>query len=163
MPHAGVDIPIRGTVTMVADRKGRGWSDVLIREATDAFRFLVEDHGFRQHNHAGEAYAQVEFQGDRLTLILTFEGREFEFHPEIKYHKFPRKNPKFLWTVCEALGISSGPIVTESMVGENRLRELVVETARLIADHWDVIDHDPSQELFEKVKKIEDRYARRVR
>src|SRR3954451_18268411 len=102
-----------------------GWSDALIREASEHFRFLVTEHGFRQVNRIDRWHAHVEFHGDCLSLFLRHGGREFEFVAEIEYAKFPRKNPVVLWLVLEALGISRGSIAMEAGVDEDRLRHLV--------------------------------------
>ena len=146
-----------------ADRSGFQWSDALIREASERFRSLVTDLGFVQENHLDEWSARVVYRGERLMLSLQHGGREFEFLAEIKYARFPRKNPVVLWLVLEALGISEGPVAMEAMVDEARLRTLVGETAELIAENWGVIDRDPTPELFREIKRIADRYARRVR
>ena len=131
--------------------------------AAKSIDFLVRDHGFRQVNHIDRWHANVQFQGERLTLSLTHGNREADFYAEIKYGKFPRKNPKALWLVFEALGISHGPLAMEILVDEDRLRTLVATTAELVASHWEIIDRDPTRELFREIEKIADRYARRVR
>jgi hypothetical protein len=123
----------------------------------------VTDRGFRQVQDVDEWHARVEFQGERLTLSFTHGNREFDFFAEIKYRKFPRKNPKVLWTVLEALGVSRGPIAIETLVDEDRLRTLVETTAGLVARHWEIIDRDPTRELFREVEKIENRHARQIR
>jgi hypothetical protein len=145
---------------MVARRSGSPWSDALIREASERFRFLVTDHGFRQVNYRDAWQARVEFRGDRLSLSLTHGNREFDFYAEIKYAIFPRKNPVMLWLVLEALGISRGPTAVETEVDHDRLRLLVAPTAELIAENWDVISRDPTRELFREIKRIADRFAR---
>jgi hypothetical protein len=148
---------------MIAGGNGPLWADALIREAGEHFHFLVKDHGFRQVNHIERWYANVQFQGERLTLCLTHGNREADFSAEIKYSQFPRKNPKALWLVFEALGLSRGPLAMETQVDEDRLRALVASTAELVARHWDLIDRNPSVELIREVERIGDRYARRVR
>src|SRR4051794_8769112 len=75
------------------------WPDALIREAGEHFQFLVKDHGFRQVDHIDRWQVNVEFRGERLTLSLTHGDREADFYAEIKYAKFPRKNPRALWSV----------------------------------------------------------------
>lgn len=148
---------------MVQRRDGSWSADPLLREAGAQLQFLVTDHGFRQVVDCQKSYATVEFQGERLTLYLTYTDREFDFYAEIKYHKFPRKNPKMLCSVFEALGISEGPVAIGTMVDDETLHILIRTLAELIQRHWDVINRDPTQELFREVKRIEDRYARRVR
>ena len=146
-----------------ADREGPRRSDALIREASKRFRSLVTDHGFVQETHLDGWTARVVYRGDRFMHSLQHGGREFEYFAEIKYSRFPRKNPVMLWLVLEALGISEGPVAMEAMVDEARLRTLVGETAELIAENWGVIDRDPTPELFREIKRIADRHARRVR
>jgi hypothetical protein len=148
----------------MVDRRSTTWSpDPLFREAEAHLQFLLTDHGFRQVVQRGKSYATVEFQGERLTLYLTHADREFDFYAEIKYHRFPRKNPKFVWSVFEALGISRGPVAMGVMVGDDTLRTMIATLAELIKNHWEIIDRDPTEDLFREVKKIEDRYARSVR
>src|SRR4051812_46549427 len=113
-----------------------GWSDALIRGASESFRFLVTEHGFRQVDRIDRWHAFVEFQGDCPTLYLRHGGPEFEFVAEIKYAIFPRKNPVMLWLVLEALGIGRGSIASEAGVDEDRLRLLVASTAGRIAEDW---------------------------
>lgn len=148
---------------MASRRKESLWADALIREAKEHFAFLVTDHGFRQVNAIGRLYAETQFQGERLTLYLTCEDRDADFFTEIRYAKFPRKNPKVLWAVLEALGISQGPVVPETLVSDDHLRELVAATAEIVSRHWEVLSREPTRELMDDVEKILDRYSRKIR
>jgi hypothetical protein len=148
---------------MIAGGDGSLWPDALIRAAGEPFHFLVKDHGFRQVDHIDRWHANVQSQGERWTLYLTHGNREADFYATIKYGRFPRKNPKALWSVFEALGISRGPIAMESQVDEARLRALVASTAGLVARPWDLLDRNPTVELIGEVERIGDRSARRVR
>lgn len=139
------------------------WPDTLIRLAGEQFGFLVREHGFRQVNAVGHWYVETRFEGEPLTLSLTYGNKEADFFAEIAYAKFPRKNPKALWAVLEALGIRQGPVASETFVNEERLRELVAATASLVSRHWEVISREPTKELMSEVEKILDRYSRRIR
>ena len=137
--------------------------DPLIREASEKLRFLVAEHGFRQENDIGRWGTSVTFQGQIWTLYLFYGDREFDFLAEIKYHRFPRKNPKPLWAVFQALGIECPLEGPQTMVDEPRLCLLVAETAESIARHWEALSRVPTQELFRDVERVLDHYTRRVR
>lgn len=137
-------------------------ADVLIPAATKRFRFLVADHGFRQENEVGRWGTTVKFHGEVWTLTLFYGEREFDFFAEIKYHAFPRRNPKPLWAVLEAMGLER-PDGPETRVSEARCRRLVAETAESVTRHWDALNRAPDQGLFHDIEEILDRASRRVR
>ena len=137
--------------------------NALIREASDKFRFLVAKHGFRQEDEIGRWGTRVTFHGDVWTLYLFYGNCELDFAAEIKYRRFPRKNPKPLWAMLEALGIACPALAPATMVDERRLRLLVAATAEAIALHRDALSRVPTPELFHHVERILDRYAQRVR
>src|SRR3954466_11984841 len=89
---------VQETGAMADKRTGPRGPDILVHEASEKLRFLVTDHGFHQENHIEERYAKVRFHGDRMTFYLSYDTyRDFDYYAEIKYSKFPRKNPVMLW------------------------------------------------------------------
>ena len=139
------------------------WSDALIRAADERLHWLVADHGFKRTAHVGEWGASVEFSGERLTLNLIHGDQDHALFASIKYHSFPRKNPKGVWAVLETLGIPGGEITVQNFVWDDRVAEVVAAIAHLVRKHWETIDHDPSAEFFERLKLAEDRIARQLR
>ena len=62
----------------------------LIPEASEKFRFLVAEHGFRQKDDIVRWGTSVTFHGDLWSLYLFYGNRfygnrEFDFTAEIKY------------------------------------------------------------------------------
>jgi hypothetical protein len=135
---------------------------MLIGEASEKLGFLVAEHGFRQEEEVARWGTTVTFHGEIWTLYLFYGNREFDFTAEIKYHRFPRKNPKLLWAVLEAMGIDGPLNGPQTMVDDACLSFLVAATAESIAQHWDALNRVPTQELFRNVERILDRCTRRV-
>jgi hypothetical protein len=135
----------------------------LIPEASEKFRFLVAEHGFRQENDIAHWGTSVTFHGELWSLYLFYGNPEFDFIAEIKYHRFPRKNPRPLWAVLEAMGIDCPALAPETMTEARLLGRLVAATAEAITGHWDVLSRVPTLELFREVDRVLDRSARRVR
>ena len=135
----------------------------LIREAGEKFGFLVAEHGFRQEDDVGRWGTSVTFRGDLWSLYLFYGNPEFDFTAEIEYHRFPRKHPKPLWAVLEALGVDCPSMAPERMANEPHLHRLVAATAEAVAGHRDQLSRVPTPELFREVERVLDRHTRRVR
>lgn len=137
--------------------------DALIREASKKFRYLTVEHGFREASEIKRWGTSIVFRGEVWSLFLFYGNRERDFLAEIKYHQFPRKNPKPLWAVFEAMGIDCPSVAPATMVDEPHLRKLVAATAKAIAQHWEALNSAASPEFFRDIERALDRYARRVR
>jgi len=137
--------------------------NALFREADEQLPFLVVDRGFRREDEIGRWGTTVTFHSDAWTLYLFYGEREFDFTAEIKYHQFPRKNPKPLCAVFEAMGINcpwGGP---QTRVDDARLHLLIAGIAQSITQHWEALSRAPTVENFCQVARILDRDARRIR
>lgn len=137
--------------------------DALIREASKKFRYLTVEYGFRQASEIKSWGTSVVFHGEIWSLYLYYGNRELDFMAEIKYHRFPRKHPKPLWAVLEAMGIDCPSVASATMVDEPHLRKLVTATSKAIAQHREALDSAASPELFRDIERVLNRYARRVR
>ena len=138
-------------------------TDVLIQVVDEELRALIREHELREERAVARWGTTVTLHGPRWMLELFYGEREFLLTIDIRYEKFRRKNPVPLWAVLEALGVGRCGLGPATWVDDAELRRQLAALAEVMTRHGELLDQEPTKELFQEVSRILDRYARTIR
>lgn len=137
--------------------------DALIQAVDEQLRALISQHGLREEHALARWGTTVTLHGPRWTLELFYGEREFDLLIGISFAAFPRKNAVPLWAVLEALGLGRCGLAPATWVDDAELQRQLAALAEILTHHREVLDREPTRELFQEVSRILDRYARSIR
>lgn len=137
--------------------------DTLIQAVDEHLRDLLSQHELREEHALARWGTTVTLHGPRWMLELFYGEREFLLTIDIRYEKFRRKNPVPLWAVLEAMGVGRCGLAPATWVDDAELHRQLTALAEILAHHGELLDREPTRELFHEVSRILDRYARSIR